>query len=157
MPIFGVGGCGAAFFARQLRFAENRSRPSRRGARAPQRSPAVTALSTRCVEALWRLSTACITPRSSMQFQGVERASVLYARRAFFFLPCVEPLRDPTPKLIKPRSRVRSSERSEHVLMRTGVERTRSQNETTDARVDRIMRLPNGACWTVLAYWREAA
>ena len=29
--------------------------------------------------------------------------------------------------------------------------------ETTDARVDRILRLPNGACWTVLAYWREAA
>ena len=25
------------------------------------------------------------------------------------------------------------------------------------ARVDRILRLPNGACWTVLAYWREAA
>ena len=29
--------------------------------------------------------------------------------------------------------------------------------ETTDARVDRILRLPNGACWTVLAFWREAA
>ena len=28
---------------------------------------------------------------------------------------------------------------------------------TTDARVDRILRLPNGACWKVLAYWREAA
>ena len=28
---------------------------------------------------------------------------------------------------------------------------------TTDARVDRILRLPNGACWNVLAYWREAA
>ena len=33
----------------------------------------------------------------------------------------------------------------------------RGYAETTDARVDRILRLPNGACWTVLAYWREAA
>ena len=33
----------------------------------------------------------------------------------------------------------------------------RGYAETTDARVDRILRLPNGACWKVLAYWREAA
>ena len=33
----------------------------------------------------------------------------------------------------------------------------RGRAKTTDARVDRILRLPNGACWTVLAYWREAA
>ena len=33
----------------------------------------------------------------------------------------------------------------------------RGYAETTDARVERILRLPNGACWTVLAYWREAA
>ena len=33
----------------------------------------------------------------------------------------------------------------------------RGYAETTDARVDRILRLPNGACWNVLAYWREAA
>ena len=33
----------------------------------------------------------------------------------------------------------------------------RGYAETTDARVDRILRLPNGACWAVLAYWREAA
>jgi hypothetical protein len=33
----------------------------------------------------------------------------------------------------------------------------RGYAETTDARIDRILRLPNGACWKVLAYWREAA
>jgi len=33
----------------------------------------------------------------------------------------------------------------------------RGYAETTDPRVDRILRLPNGACWKVLAYWREAA
>ena len=33
----------------------------------------------------------------------------------------------------------------------------RGRAKTTDARVDRILRLPNGACWNVLAYWREAA
>ena len=33
----------------------------------------------------------------------------------------------------------------------------RGYADTTDARVERILRLPNGACWTVLAYWREAA
>ena len=33
----------------------------------------------------------------------------------------------------------------------------RGYAETTDARVERILRLPNGACWNVLAYWREAA
>ena len=33
----------------------------------------------------------------------------------------------------------------------------RGRAETTDARVERILRLPNGPCWKVLAYWREAA
>ncbi len=42
-------------------------------------------------------------------------------------------------------------------LERRPVLLVRGYAETTDARVDRILRLPNGACWTVLAYWREAA
>ena len=33
----------------------------------------------------------------------------------------------------------------------------RGRAKTTDARVERILRLPNGPCWKVLAYWREAA
>ena len=33
----------------------------------------------------------------------------------------------------------------------------RGYAETTDALIERVLRLPNGACWTVLAYWREAA
>ena len=42
-------------------------------------------------------------------------------------------------------------------LLRLRSHLVRGYAETTDARVDRILRLPNGACWTVLAYWREAA
>ena len=33
----------------------------------------------------------------------------------------------------------------------------RGYAETTDPLIGRVLRLPNGACWTVLAYWREAA
>ena len=42
-------------------------------------------------------------------------------------------------------------------LLRLRSHLVRGYAETTDARVDRILRLPNGACWKVLAYWREAA
>ena len=48
--------------------------------------------------------------------------------------------------------------RVEHkLLIRLRSYLVRGYAETTDARVDRILRLPNGACWKVLAYWREAA
>ena len=33
----------------------------------------------------------------------------------------------------------------------------RGRAKTTDARVERILRLPNGPCWKVLAFYREAA
>jgi len=33
----------------------------------------------------------------------------------------------------------------------------RGYAETTDPLIECVLRLPNGACWNVLAYWREAA
>ena len=33
----------------------------------------------------------------------------------------------------------------------------RGYAETTDPLIESVLRLPNGACWKVLAYWREAA
>ena len=33
----------------------------------------------------------------------------------------------------------------------------RGYAETTDPLIECVLRLPDGACWTVLAYWREAA
>ena len=33
----------------------------------------------------------------------------------------------------------------------------RGYAETTDPLIECVLRLPNGACWTVLAYWREVA
>ena len=32
----------------------------------------------------------------------------------------------------------------------------RGYAETTEPLIECVLRLPDGACWTVLAYWREA-
>ena len=34
---------------------------------------------------------------------------------------------------------------------------TEGRDDGYEGHHDRILRLPNGACWKVLAYWREAA
>ena len=48
--------------------------------------------------------------------------------------------------------------RAEHKrLIRIRSLLVRGRAETTDPRVERILRLPNGPCWKVLAFYREAA